>query len=252
MITAEDISVRFGGLRALEGISVQVQPGKVEALIGPNGAGKSTLLNVLSGFVRPTTGTIQVDGTDVTRTAAHRRARSGIGRSFQTPRFVPHMTVAENVLVGFFPRVKGGLVRTMLGTLGQIQQERQIREQMRSLLDEFELSAVADEPAGNVPLWQLRIMEIARCMAAQPQYVFLDEPAAGFDDKERALLATQVRKLTESGVGVLLVEHNFGFIKSVSSHVTVLAQGKHLASGEPDTVDSDPRVVEVYLGKEEH
>ncbi|TRW45912.1 ABC transporter ATP-binding protein [Georgenia yuyongxinii] len=252
MITATDISVRFGGLRALEDVSVQVEPGRVEALIGPNGAGKSTLLNVLSGFVRPTSGSIQVDGTDVTRAAAHRRARSGIARSFQTPRYVPHLSVADNVLLGFFPRVKGGLVHTLLGTLGQMRQERQIREQLDTLLEEFELHEVASEEAGNVPLWQLRIMEIARCMAARPQYVFLDEPAAGFDDKERALLAGQVSKLTQAGVGVLLVEHNFGFIKTVSSHVTVLAQGKHLASGEPSQIDSDPRVVEVYLGKEEH
>lgn len=252
MITATDISVHFGGLRALEEVSVQVEPGRVEALIGPNGAGKSTLLNVLSGFVRPTSGTIAVDGLDVTRTAAHKRALSGIARSFQTPRFVPHLSVEDNVLIGFFPRARGGLVGTMLGTLRQIRQERHIRVQMESLLAEFELDEVAHEPASNVPLWQLRIMEIARCMAARPRYVFLDEPAAGFDERERSLLGDQVRRLTDAGVGVLLVEHNFGFIKNVSSHVTVLDQGRHLASGRPGEIDTDPRVVEVYLGKEEH
>jgi len=251
-IVAEKVSVEFGGLRALEDVSIAVRPGRVEALIGPNGAGKSTLLNVLSGFVKPTGGKVYVGDLDLTRAGSHQRALNGIARSFQTPRFVPHMSVEENVLIGFFPRVGGRLLPPVVGTRRHRHEEEAIRDRTRALLEEFELTEVADTPAADVPLWRLRMLEIARAMALDPQYILLDEPAAGFDEQERDLLSRQIARLTEAGVGVLLVEHNFGLIKSVSSHVTVLAQGKFLADGDPAEIDSHPEVVEVYLGKEEH
>ena len=248
-VVAEDISVNFGGLQALENVGIEVPPGQVTALIGPNGAGKSTLLNVLSGFVKPSAGSILVDEVDITREPAHRRSSNGIARSFQTPRFVPHLSVFENVLAGFYPTARPGVLGALIGGGGH---ERTMRARTHELIEEFSLGGVADIAASNVPLWQLRIMEIARCMASGPRYVFLDEPAAGFDESECRLLGDQILKLRDQQVGVLLVEHNFGFIKSVSTHVTVVAQGRHLAEGEPHDIEKDPRVVEVYLGGEEH
>lgn len=251
-ITTNNVSVRFGGLQALTDVSFQLSPGHIEAVIGPNGAGKTTLLNVVSGFIKPTAGEVHVDNTDMTGMPEYQRSHFGIARSFQTPRFIPHLSIADNVLVGFFPRIRTGLTRTILDFIGQQREERELRERTAAILEEFQLNEVADEKAANVPLWRLRIMEIARCMVSNPQYVLLDEPAAGFDEEERNLLAEQVTKLAKSGVGVLLVEHNFGFIKSVSTHVTVLSQGAYLASGKPEIIESDPKVVDIYLGKEEH
>lgn len=247
-IVATDITVQFGGLRAVDDASVRVDKGRVTALIGPNGAGKSTFLNVLSGFVKATEGTIEVDGKDLTKAEAHHRSKNGIARSFQTPRFVPHLSVLENVLMGFYPTAGASIASDVLWGAPK---EKRLEHAAMGLLEEFGLDEVAHERAADVPLWRLRIMEIARCMAAEPSYVLLDEPAAGFDEEERDLLADQIMQLRDRNVGILLVEHNFGFIKRVSSHVTVLAQGKHLAEGDPEQIERDPRVVEVYLGKEE-
>jgi len=251
-VVIDDVSVHFGGLNALSGISLGLERGAVEAVIGPNGAGKTTLLNVLSGHIPPSSGTITLGGADITKLATHERAKAGISRSFQTPRFIPYLSVRENILVGCAAQEKAGLLSTIFNVGGQARREREVRELADEAIEAFRLGDVADHIASDVPLWQLRMMEIARCMVSKPQYVLLDEPAAGFDEVERDLLAEQVRALAESGVGVVLVEHNFGFIKSVSSHVTVLAQGSHLASGSPLTIEEDPKVVETYLGAEEH
>ncbi|MGO4384733.1 ABC transporter ATP-binding protein [Specibacter sp. RAF43] len=250
-VLANGISVRFGGLQALQDVHIEIGQGRVQALIGPNGAGKTTLLNVLSGFVQPTAGLISVNGKDVTREPSHKRAWGGVARSFQTPRFVPHATVRENVLAGFYPHAKSKIVSTMLGLPRQRREEKDMQRKTEELISRFGLEEVADERAADVPLWRLRVMEIARCMTISPRYVFLDEPAAGSDENERRMLAQHVRSLRDSGVGVLIVEHNFGFIKSVCESVTVLAQGQLLASGAPEAIEEDPRVVEVYLGKEE-
>lgn len=250
-VVAKEISVRFGGLKALQDVHIEIQPGQVQALIGPNGAGKTTLLNVLSGFVEPTAGEIAVNGKDVTREPPYRRAWAGVARSFQTPRFVPHATIRENILAGFYPQAKSRLISTMLRLPGQRREEQDMHRQAEELIERFDLREAAGERAAEVPLWRLRVMEIARCMAVRPRFILLDEPAAGSDESERQMLARHVADLRDSGVGVLLVEHNFGFIKSVSRSVTVLAQGQLLASGTPDSIEQDPRVVEVYLGKEE-
>lgn len=250
-VIARDISVHFGGLKALENVDIEVRPGHVEALIGPNGAGKTTLLNVLSGFVPAMKGRVTVTGTDVTQQASYRRAGTGVARSFQTPRFVPHATLRENILAGFYPQAKCGIFSTIIGMPWQRQEEKSMQRRADELIEQFGLNAVANQKAGDVPLWRLRVMEIARCMAVSPSFIFLDEPAAGSDEDERAMLAEHIRQLREAGVGVLIVEHNFGFIKSVARSVTVLAQGQLLATGSPVDIEQDDRVVEVYLGKEE-
>jgi branched-chain amino acid transport system ATP-binding protein len=250
-VLATDISVEFGGLRALQDVHIELQEGQVQALIGPNGAGKTTLLNVLSGFVQPTTGIITVNGKNITREPSSRRAWSGVARSFQTPRFVPHGTVRENILAGFYPHSKANIISTMLRLPGHRREEKAMQQQTQELIEQFGLEEVASERARDVPLWRLRVMEIARCMAIRPRFILLDEPAAGSDDNERQMLVQHVKGLKDSGVGVLVVEHNFGFIKTVSESVTVLAQGRLLASGAPEAIERDPRVVEVYLGKEE-
>jgi len=250
-LSARDITVNFSGIKALNGIALDVVPGVVHALIGPNGAGKTTMLNVLSGFILPTSGSIRLGEKEMAGEPAHTRAACKIARSFQTPRFVPHASIRDNVLVGFFSQARVGLVRTLFGTRGYVREERDLKDRAQALLERLELDDIADELARDVPLWRLREMEIARCLAAEPEFVFLDEPAAGSDEHERGLLAQHISTLADSGVGVLLVEHNFGFIKQVARDVTVLSRGDFLAHGTPGEIEVHPDVVEIYLGGEE-
>lgn len=251
ILTAKNISVDFSGLRALDNVGVQVVPGQVHALIGPNGAGKTTMLNVLSGYVEPSEGSILLDGVDITTEPSFTRAQRGIVRSFQTPRFIPHMSIKDNLLLGFFPAAGTGFVRTILGFNARAKEESALNEQVDILLERFEMQALADEKAQDVPLWRLRVLEIARCLASNPKFVFLDEPAAGSDDYERSMLAQHINNLTTAGVGVLLVEHNFGFIKQLADVVTVFSQGRLLVSGSHAEVENHADVIETYLGGEE-
>ncbi len=251
MISARQISVHFAGLKALDNVDLDVRPGEVHALLGPNGAGKTTLLNVLSGFIPPTSGSIRHKGAEIAGKPAFKRAGLGIARSFQTPRFVAHATIRENVLAGFYPHVKAGIFSTFFGFPAAKREEKVLLERVEDLLARFDLLDVADLPAGDVPLMRLRVMEIARCLALDPEFIFLDEPAAGSDESERQLLAHHIDRLKAAGVGVLLVEHNFAFVKQVASAVTVLAQGKLLTSGSPDEIETHPDVIEIYLGGEE-
>lgn len=251
MISARQISVHFAGLRALDDVDLDIHPGQVHALLGPNGAGKTTLLNVLSGFIAPTNGSIRHKGTEIAGEPAYKRAGLGIARSFQTPRFVAHSTIRENVLAGYYPHVKASIFSTFFGLPRARHEEKALRERVEDLLARFDLTDVADTLAGDVPLMRLRVMEIARCLALDPDFIFLDEPAAGSDENERQLLAHHIDRLKTAGVGVLLVEHNFGFVKQVADTVTVLAQGKLLTSGLPDEIETHPDVVEIYLGGEE-
>jgi len=251
MISARQVSVHFAGLKALDSVDLDIDRGQVHALLGPNGAGKTTLLNVLSGFIRPTGGSIRYKGAEISGDPAYRRAGLGIARSFQTPRFVPHASIRENVLAGYHPQVKAGIFSTFFGLPGARREEKALHERVEDLLARFDLLDVADTLAGDVPLMRLRVMEIARCLALDPDFIFLDEPAAGSDENERQLLAHHIDGLKAAGVGVLLVEHNFAFVKQVASSVTVLAQGRLLTSGLPDQIETHPDVVEIYLGGEE-
>ena len=251
MISAREISVHFAGLKALDGVDLDIRPGEAHALLGPNGAGKTTLLNVLSGFIAPTSGTISYDDRNIADEPAYKRVVNGIARSFQTPRFIAHATVRENVLTGYYPHVKANIFSTFFGLPCARREERELNERVEELLARFDLLDVADILAGDVPLMRLRVMEIARCLALNPKFIFLDEPAAGSDEEERKLLAYHIGKLKNSGVGVLLVEHNFGFVKQVADSATVLAQGRTLTAGLPEKIEQHPDVIEIYLGGEE-
>lgn len=251
MISARQISVHFAGLKALDRVDLDIHAGQVHALLGPNGAGKTTLLNVLSGFILPTAGAIRYKDMDIAGQPAYRRAGLGIARSFQTPRYIPHASIRENVLAGYYPHVKAGIFSAFFGSPAAKREEAALHDRVEDLLGRFGLLDVADTPAGDVPLMRLRVMEIARCLAARPDFIFLDEPAAGSDETERQLMAHHIDSLTQAGVGVLLVEHNFAFVKQVAGSATVLAQGRPLASGTPEEMETHPDVIEIYLGGEE-
>lgn len=246
---AGGISVRFGGLQALEDVDVHIDPGSVVSLIGPNGAGKTTLINCLSGFVTPDSGTCAVDDSaNVFDLNIAERVAVGIGRTFQTPRVDPEATLRENVLVGLYGRTKARLPGTLLSLPSHRREERVIERLASDLLRRFSLDYHADELAKDTSVWRLRLLEVARAVALDARYVLLDEPAAGLDARAIEDLSEHITRLRTEGLGVLLVEHNFGFVRKVSDRVMVLHNGKVYASGSPDQIAQDSRVVDIYLG----
>jgi ABC-type branched-subunit amino acid transport system ATPase component len=250
-LRATAIRMQFGGVVALQDASIAVRPGRIHGLIGRNGSGKSTLFNCITGFLTPTSGEVTVDGRRVTGWAPHRLVRAGVVRTFQTPRVDMRATVKDAVLAGFYTTVRSGFVAAMLGLPAARAEERRLHEAAAHLMEQLGLLPLAGSEIGKLAMGQVRLVEVARGLAARARYVLLDEPAAGLTRREQALLAQQIRDLAARGIGVLLVEHNFGLIRSLCDEVTVLETGCVLATGTPDSVACDPRVVECYLGSAE-
>lgn len=250
-IDISEVSVRFGGLRALSDVTMSIPSGQVTALIGPNGAGKSTLVNCISGLVRPTHGRIEVNGVATGGAPAHERAAHGIVRTFQTPRVELDRTLAENVLIGSWSTTRSGMLATLLRTPRMRRREAEARERAEEVLRQFGLWEARDKQAAGVSVWMLRLLEVARAVAMRPRYLLLDEPAAGIDDTAQELLGRTVRALAAAGIGVLLIEHHFGFVREVSDSVIVLAQGQVLMQGNAAEVASDQLIIDTYLGRVE-
>lgn len=250
-LKASDITVHFGGLRALHKVDVNVEPGKVVGLVGPNGAGKTTLFNCLTGIVMPQHGKVELDGADISRLRVDRRVRRGISRTFQTPRVDPDLSVIEAVLLGFNPSLDQSLISAFLPLPSVARQEETLREKARELISEFELVNDPEEFVGNLSLGRLRLLEVARAIASSPRFLLLDEPAAGIDDRDRALLAAAIRKAAASGLGVLLVEHNVGFVADLCDEMIGLVNGEIAARGKPSDVVADPVIISAYLGRQE-
>jgi branched-chain amino acid transport system ATP-binding protein len=250
-LRAASVRMQFGGVVALHEASIAVQPGRIHGLIGRNGSGKSTLFNCITGFLRPTAGAVSVDGRAVTGWAPHRLVRAGVARTFQTPRVDMRASVRDAVLSGFYTGVHSGFVSSMLGLPSARAEERRLHERATHLMEQLGLLSLADSEIGRLSMGQVRLVEVARCIAAQARYVLLDEPAAGLARHEQGLLAQQIRALAARGIGVLLVEHNFGLIRSLCHEVTVLETGRVLSAGPPEAVAADPRVIESYLGSTE-
>ena len=247
-LEVEGLTVRFGGHLALYDVSLSVPSGEVVGLIGPNGAGKTTIFNAVCGVVGPTAGRILLEGRDVTRVSTHRRARLGLGRTFQRLEVFPSLTVWDNVLVGLEIRrswSRGGGVRTQsLAGGGPLSVEAEVA----LILDRLELSELADQPVGSLPTGQARLVELGRALAARPSVLLLDEPASGLGEEETRHLGELLADLAEAGLGILLVEHDMALVMEVCSRLHVLDFGQLIASGTAEEVRSDPKVVEAYLG----
>jgi branched-chain amino acid transport system permease protein len=246
--STEQLTLRFGGLVAVDGVSEAIRSGTVHALIGPNGAGKSSLLNAISGFYRPSEGRIRFCGENVTGLPSHKLARLGIARTFQNTELFGAMSVLENVLVGFHSRYRCTLLETLLRLPRQRREEREVQAQARLLLRYVGLADYADEQARNLPFGHQRRLEIARALALGPKLLLLDEPAAGLTSKEIEDLVRLIRDLAAQGLTVVLVEHHVDMIMAISDHVTVLDYGVAIASGTVDQVRDDPKVIEAYFG----
>lgn len=247
-LCATCVSIRFGGLVALRNVSISVGPGEIVGLVGPNGAGKTTLFNCLTGVVRPQEGSLQLDDKDISHLRLEHRVRMGISRTFQTPRLDLTASVAEAVMLGFYPRLREGIVDCCLPFSRARRTEEDLMTRARQLIAEFRLTDDPDQPSGELSLGHLRLLEVARALASEPRYLLLDEPAAGIDDVDRDLLAQAIHSAAVRGVGVLLVEHNVGFVAELSQRLVALVSGEVVAEGKPADVVADSRVIDAYLG----
>ncbi|MEW6476947.1 MAG: ABC transporter ATP-binding protein [Actinomycetota bacterium] len=249
LLAVEHLTVRFGGLVAVDDLSLTVEEGSIFGLIGPNGAGKTTTFNAINGSGPMTSGRVVFDGQDITGLDSRGRARLGIARTFQNLSLVEALSVADNVAVGAARFRRTGLLRAMLRAPAVRREDRMIRRVVDEALEFVGLAAAHDRPAGSLSYGDRRRLEIARALAAGPRFVLLDEPSAGMDAHETADLAALVLRAREAfDLTVLAIEHDMDFIRSVASHTSVLDFGQLIASGPTEAVLRDSKVIEVYLG----
>jgi ABC-type branched-subunit amino acid transport system ATPase component/ABC-type branched-subunit amino acid transport system permease subunit len=250
VVTLEDVRMSFGGVRALNGVSLRVAPGAIHALIGPNGAGKTVLLNVMCGYYQPTGGTVRLGGRTITGLPAYRVARMGVARTFQTTQLFGEMTVLQNVLAGFPGQTRRRLLDSAAATPRLRREEARRREAALGLLAFVGYSGDPESPAKSLPFGHQRLVEIARALALDPILLAMDEPAAGLNPKEVEELDELIARIRARGTAVLLVEHHMDLVMGISDWVTVLDYGEELAEGPPATIQADARVVQAYLGDE--
>lgn len=248
VLVLENVSKQFGGLKALSDVTLRVPRQARYGLIGPNGAGKSTLINAITGISPPTSGRVTLNGAPIQGKPAHQVARLGIGRTFQTSAILAGMTVLENVAVGAFKSLTASDVESVFALPRARRQQRLASEKAESLLEDVGLADLAHRPVEELPYGKLRLVEIARALAADPSIVCLDEPAAGLNPSEVEQVGQTLRMLESRGVALLLVEHNMKLVFSVVDELTVLHHGSVIAQGDPDTIREHPEVLEAYLG----
>lgn len=247
-LQALNISKQFGGLSALDQVSLSVRPGEVHGLIGPNGSGKTTLLNLLSGYYQPTSGAIKFGDEDLSLASVQRRAAVGIARTFQKPRLLPMLSVLENAVLGAWPHTESGFMASAISLPAVGREDQFFLEQATELLYGVGLGHVIHRRANLLDHAEQRFLEIARGLAMHPSFILLDEPAGGLTTQEIEHLSQVIRTLRDSGIGVLLVEHHTDFVFRISDRVTTLNVGKMIKHGVPNDVRTDPEVIRVYLG----
>lgn len=248
MLTLEQATIQFGGLTAVDHVSFTVEKGQIFGVIGPNGAGKTTLFNLVSGVHKLTSGSITFNGKDLGNMEPFRIAESGIARTYQNINLFSNLTVLENAMIGRHIKSYSGLAAAVFRTSRQKQEEAAIRDKCMELLAFMGLEHKANLLAKNLSYGEQRCLEIARAMASEPQLLLLDEPAAGMNSTEKMELTEMIRKIQETGITILLVEHDMKLVMKITDRIAVLNFGKMIALDTPQNVQNNPEVVAAYLG----
>ena len=247
-LVVRDITMRFGGLTALDEVSLEIRAGHITALVGPNGSGKSTLVNVISGIYRPTSGQVVLDGRDVTGQADYQMAAQGVVRTFQDPRLIPHFTVRENLMLGAHCSLDYSWIEAAFSLPRAHTAELRELARCNAVLSLLELEGLADVVVESLPYGHRRMAELGRMLLTGPRILLLDEPAAGLTDSEMSRLANVITRLKGLGLSLLLIEHHMDLVMAVSDHVVVLDHGEKIAEGTPEQIRENPAVIEAYLG----
>lgn len=247
-LIARAVGKHFGGLVALDDVSLDLRPGEVHGLIGPNGSGKTTMLNLMSGYYRPDGGEILLDGEALSGHSVQKRPNLGIARTFQKPRLLPTLTVLDNAMLGAWRDVRSNFLTTALSLPKALREEREIRRRAEELVHGVGLGHAVNRRANLLEHAEQRFLEIARALALRPRFLLLDEPAGGLTGAEIEHLGRIIATVRDAGIGVLLVEHHTDFVFRICSRVTTLDRGRLIKHGTPDEVRTDAEVVRVYLG----
>jgi ABC-type branched-subunit amino acid transport system ATPase component len=249
MLVADGVKKGFGGVQALDGVTLDVEQGLITALIGPNGAGKTTFFNALTGFADIDSGSIAFQGRQIERLSPWKIARLGMGRTFQTPTGFPLLTVWENLMVAASEPQGESFLRALLGPRRWRQEEGRAASGVAEALEQLELTHLADTVMSELSAGDAKLVELGRQVLRKPELLLLDEPAAGVDASQLGVLVDRLRDLRTQGVSIVLIDHNLSFVLEVADFVYVLALGRVIASGTPAEVASHPDVIEIYIGE---
>lgn len=250
LLDVENVRVSFGGLHAVDGLTMRVQPGQIKGIIGPNGAGKTTLFNAIAGIQKLSAGTISLQGKEIQTLQPYERAALGLARTFQNLQIFPDLSLIENVMIGYHPKARTGFLKALLGLPSVHKEEIKIEEVAYEKLKLMGLADRATRLAGDLSFGESKLLEIARALAAEPQILMLDEPIAGVPASEQAPVVSMIQEVNKLGVTVVLVEHNMRMVMSLCHEILVMRSGCYLAEGTPGEISSNPEVISAYLGEE--